>query len=282
MLSTHVRVSVCRRCVEAMPADTDERGTMIPSLKNGKDLPQVCQDAWGTDPMSGSLLDHLVIMSGGITKSMLSATAESYLHKALWELPCSCRRLNFPGDAEQEYFCPDTDTNATCDLSDQTIAQLYSHALSDTSKQATFGCGQQTFGGEHMQPYMPNLYQLGRLDLLMRLEDVDDEEPKFEEWITKNAHVAMKPMKENCTFGGVAGNVGDEGVNQGLFNPDHLKDVFAKSADLQRRTCAMFWSDYVCSAYDLPTACQDPDSWMEETFAKIFDNAPVELDGKMA
>ena len=59
--------------------------------------------------------------------------------------------------------------------------------------------------------------------------------------------------------------------------PPHLKDVFATSADLQRRTCATFWSDYVCSAArtTCPPRARTADSWMEETFQKIFGKPPI-------
>ena len=269
--------SILAECVAALPDDTYDGPHPVSNIFNATGLPQVCADAWSTSPFTHEVLPPEQFGMLGITKAMINATLDSHLHQAVWDLPCSCRHLA-EANYSQDWFCPDTDTHAACNLTDQTMAQLYSHALSDAAKAVTFGCGQQNFGGEHMFPYMPNLYHAGRIDLLMRLENVDDEEPKFEEWITKNTNKPMKPMRENCTFAGAAGNVGEAGTNKGLFNPDQLKDVTAKSVDLQRRVCAMYWSDYVCSAYELPTACQNPDSWMEATFQKIFDNAPITLD----
>ena len=50
-----------------------------------------------------------------------------------------------------------------------------------------------------MHSFMPNLYDYGRNDLPMRLQSVNDEAPRFEEWLTNQTGTKFQKLEENCT-----------------------------------------------------------------------------------
>jgi len=262
----------------------------VDSLGSMGGFPEDCKTAWLKDAFDKKSDKPLI---AGASYRMLEATLKSKLLEAVWELPCDCRVLFPDSDGKniaqngkewnyeaKSLFCPKTDTGQKCEISEQQLANLFATALSDqmTEPQTSFGCDAQRFGGEHMHPYSPLLVPAERIDFVMKLETAMDDQAKFEKELAQKG-IRVPPLKDpNCTFDAMHGNAAEKELKEELYDADKLKGAIAKSTDLQRRICLMYPHDYLCYGYKMPDACDDMDSWVEETIQRLKDGAEVIFD----
>ena len=267
-------------------------------VPHGRVLPRNCQDAWSfmlpRGPFVPGVRELPVCTAGGLTLNGTISTANSALLSALWELPARCR---LPGnhtdgsldkswkDVAQELRLPpwmckaDEDCDLPCELSDEQLASLFSHLLSDIAKTRNVGCGGELHAGEHLWPQMLHLNPVGRADVVLRLENLDEDVQRFEEWLAiTTGKPKLPPAPKGCTIDELHNNdSGDKALHPGMFNNGRLADILGRSPDLQKRVCALYYHDFVCAGYELLEACKgDLDTWLDDTFAALMNDAPVE------
>ena len=89
-------------------------------------------------------------------------------------------------------------------------------------------------------------------------------------------------MKDGCTLDELkyinnADDAASEVTQIPFHDPERLKDVVGRSADLQRRLCALYYHDFVCLGYELLDACKGPaDDWLEGAIEDLMNDAPLE------
>lgn len=241
--------------------------------------PQFCKDAWLFSPFDNATQRPTPDFTG--YKTQVAATRRTGLLAAIWKLPCSCRAAQTNAARPPvQWFCPPEDTGEECVLSDEQVAAMYGHALSTAAHSYTLGCDDLTFGGEHMMPYSNRLKAAMRIDLAMKLESVSADEERFEAYLKANG-TALPPTPPGCTFEEMHGNEGNDGIPDVMYNTAQVKAVVARSTDLQRRVCALYYQDFVCGGYSVPDACAEPTTWMSDTIDNLMSDAPVVLDGKL-
>lgn len=286
---TFLRVSptMLKSCIAAWPENlkflSDDKDIL---KENGGKWPHDCWKAWGVDPYKGTPMTRAAVF----TKAELQATSESSLLAALWELPDGCRHLDKVGPVNT--FC-DGDNHTcfeNCEVDDATMAKLYAHGLSDVAKSKMIGCEDNRFGAEHMWPVMTHIRAAVRADLVMKLETINDDTVSFEEYIQQQpgrpSDPKLRSQDPECNFDALHKNEGPDnhGLDMHLENTAQLKDVISRSPDLQQRICALYYHDYVCSAYALPEHCKgDPSTWLDKAMKDLLnDEPPAALHAKAA
>lgn len=273
-----------RSCARAWPTGVDDV-TGDPLIWNAHSKwPPLCRKAWTANAFGQPLVRGRL----HVIRSEVVATAESSLLRAIWELPAGCRVVwtdPFPDPNKTDGSMKRNWTNWLCDekreacydncaISDDQMATLFSHALSDAAKSSgVVGCGNGLFGGEHMWPQARHLAVAARADAVLRLEDVEGDVGRFEAYLEqKEGGRKLPPASENCSFAALHANEeGTQGgeVHEALTNSEQLERVLRRSPDLTRRLCALYYHDFVCNSYELPAECQGaPDEWLGGAFMR--------------
>lgn len=265
------------------------------SFPGSRPAPAACKEAWSFMLPAGTedpkTLPKICTAVGMNLNSTVS-TANSALLKALWELPARCR---LPGNetdgslngtyaeiaAEHhlpQWMCTGDQCDKACKLSDEKLAQLFSHALSDIAKTHSIGCDGQIYAGEHLWSQETHLQGVGRADVVIRLESLEEDVARFEKWLGEKMGHELPPPKEGCTLEELKVNEGtNKELPSGMFDPDRLKEIMGRSDDLQKRVCALFYHDFVCAGYELLDACKDApvSSWLGDAMHAMLTDAPV-------
>ena len=143
------------------------------------------------------------------------------------------------------------------------------------------GCSGEPFSGEHMWSEYTHLAAIGRVDAMLRLEDIEGDVKRFEQVIEKQTGTKLPEPQEGCKIEELAfiNNAQDEHsevVQIPWHDTDRLKDVLSRSADLQRRVCALYYHDFVCLGYELLEACKAPaEEWLDQALDDLVHNAPI-------
>jgi len=277
-----------RSCAAAWPAglesislDASLRDASTGAPPNGTSTwPRECHEAWATDAFTGAPKgDREPIIY--LTQSELRATAGSSFLQALWELPAACRTISRPnGDLRRQWFCEgdECDVSTPCELPDATMVALLAHALSDAARTNMGGCAPMTFGGEHLWPQLLHLAPSGRVDAVFRLESVEADSARFEAHLAEALGVASLPAAQlGCSWEALHTNDDStHGLAAGLDDEARLRALVYRSADLQRRLCALYYHDFVCGGYALLDACQAPAAeWLDAALADLLADAPL-------
>jgi len=271
--------NLMQQCLDKWPDDKQRL-----SSDTLKKMPKFCEQAWTTNAFKG--IDDPSPKVSPFDKIMIEQTVDSALLKALWELPGGCRTLSHGVSSEepQNWFCgtsdnPSCDPQAACNLDDDGMAAILIAALKDLARTTSTGCQGKTWANEHMSTIFISTGVLRDVDAVMKLENVDEEQIKFEAFIEEKSGKKLPPASENCSFAAIHGNEGVEnhGLNPELENHDLIKEVYTKSADIQQRLCVYYYQDYLCGGYEMLPACKgDPKTWMEGAMDRLVHGVPVD------
>ena len=169
-------------CLDQWPEDIDRLQGAIGHLHGD------CYNAYMIG-LDGVKDNQMTIM----TRNASIATKDSALLEHLWYLPKGCHfrhgtnmSKTFTSDTNlvasdpekyqyaDPWVCSGDDCRSKCEISDQTYAELFSHALSDAAKVSPVGCSVTgLFAGEHMWPQIYHLWSAGRADYTLRLETLE-------------------------------------------------------------------------------------------------------------
>ena len=285
-------------CADAWPEGLDDIVNDPSIFFENSTWPQICRDAWTLSITHGKL-DTRVERHHGVdtnvtnmtkiqlTKEILLTTKDSSLYNALWELPDGCRQVGrtvfsttnpVTGavEAGTTWFCEGDQCRDECTLTEHQLATLFSKALSDAAKQNQLGCGSPMFGNEHMWPQVLHTHRAGRADAVIRLEHVDEDEPRFEKLLAARLGRALPPVQENCSLSSIHNGASDTLVEPAISNNTGLASIMSRSPTMQRRVCALYYHDFVCGGYELPPACKEPtELWLADTISDLMNDAPV-------
>ena len=85
----------------------------------------------------------------------------------------------------------------------------------------------------------------------------------------------LPPAEEGCDIAELHENLGTV-LEPAVANMTMVKGIFRQSPDLQRRVCAFYWHDFVCTGYELPPACQAPTSeWLDDAMNALLEDRPL-------
>ena len=273
-----------KACLAAWPpglTDIYYDGTIRNPRGPTSSWPNFCREAWTTNPYTGQPIHEIIHM----TKSELSAAANSQLLDQLWRLPGGCRKLtvldaNGTVTESHTWWCPQNrpDCQAKCTVSEEQMVTLFSAVLSDAARSMTVGCDQMMWAGEHMWPQSTHISSAGRTDAVMRLENLGQDSLNFEKFLEAKQGNPLPPAPANCSVANIHENDGVLGhIDDALVNSTLLSEIIQRSPDLQRRICALYYHDYVCLGYELPIACTAPtNEWLDAAVDSLLVNSPVQ------
>ena len=175
--------SALNACIDQWPEDVEMLEDAIPHFSGD------CKTAFTTEAQKGTPLADKPVA----TRNQTIATKDSALLEHLWYLPKGCHFSQVDLNMSKTYtndvnkilaepdlhhyadpwVCGGDDCREACEISDQQYAELLSHALSDTAKANTLGCGSDLFAGEHMLPQIYHIAHVGRVDYTLRLENLE-------------------------------------------------------------------------------------------------------------
>ena len=287
-------------------------GSAPGSASGASALPKDCSDAWKwsgmpdslpTSPFASNIAPPGMCTVQGMTLNMTTQTAESSLLAGLWELPARCRLAGnhslerdgsfnmysnqswsdiVAGGVPSWMCADDADCDAPCELSDQELANLFAHALSDQAAAKGIGCDGETYGGEHMWDQMLHLDPAARADVVLRLEELEDDIDRFEKMLQDLRGRQLPEPTEECSIENISINAGEDWtstvsqVQPTLYDPKRLMAILDRSPDLQRRVCAVYYMDFVCLGYDLLDACTGhPSEWLDDAMDAALSDAPI-------
>jgi len=202
--------------------------------------------------------------------ALMKETANSYLFRALWNLPSECRVHTF------ENF--DLDGLQVNCFSELDLGMLLVNALADQAG-LLVGCNRNNFfAAEHLWPQQIHYHSAGRVDAAMRVETLLDDASRVEALIESRLGKPLPPAQPGCSLSEINTNDVSQ-VAKVLVNRSRLASALARSSDLQRRLCALYYHDFACHDYELLPACKAPaTTWMEGSMRALLTNAPIEWD----
>jgi len=112
----------------------------------------------------------------------------------------------------------------------------------------------------------------------MRVETLLDDASRVEALIESRLGKPLPPAQPGCSLSEINTNDVSQ-VAKVLVNRSRLASALARSSDLQRRLCALYYHDFACHDYELLPACKAPaTTWMEGSMRALLTNAPIEWD----
>lgn len=273
-------------CADAWPEGLDDIVHDPTIFDANSTWPAICREAW-TLTLNHQEQESKMKTKIQLTKENLLATKNSSLYNALWALPPGCRQIGrtlwestneTTGEKEEgtTWFCEGSHCRDECQLTEYELATLFAKGLSDAARQFQLGCDSQSFGNEHMWPQVMHTHRAGRADAIIRLEHADEDEPRFDELLSKRLGHKIPPAPPNCTLSTMHRGGQDTLVEPAINNASAFKSIVARSPTLQRRICALYYHDFVCGGYELPPACKQPTGlWLASTIRDLMLDAPV-------
>merc|ERR1712216_443267 len=133
------------------------------------------------------------------------------------------------------------------------LGRLLANALADQAA-LLVGCNRNNFfAAEHLWPQQIHYHSAGRVDAAMRVEAL----------IESRLGKPLPPAQPGCSLSEINTNDVSQ-VAKVLVNRSRLASALARSSDLQRRLCALYYHDFACHDYELLPACKAPaTTWME-------------------
>jgi len=275
-------------CLKSWPANLQDDAHTSRELKSMSGFPDKCKESWLTNAVGKELKEPEMSMQYHMAVNMQS----SKMLKSIWEdLSCSCRVLFPTLDGKtyrdngkewtyeaKSWYCEND--GSKCTVSQETIGQMYAYALADQQLETMtpMGCQMPTYAGEHMHPFHGQAVTASRIDFVLKLESMTDDMNAFEDKLKELGHPMPALKDPNCTFENMHDNAEEPALDEELYDPHKLEYAIGNSTDLQRRICLAYVHDYLCYGYAMPTACDDMDSWAEETSQRLLNGDPVIYD----
>lgn len=279
-------------CADHWPSDLTDIRDDVTIWQYKSAWPAACRDAWTKDPISKKGMRKELQQQ--LTKNELVGTQRSSLLKALYtELPDGCTQLHDPYEPFVEgisptttWWCEQDNCTARCEVPEATMASLLGHALSDAAQQNMLGCGDWMYGSDHLWPQLMDVARPGRADAMLRYESLEVDANRLETLLAHRLGKPLPPAKDGCSIAELRSKSNPrEGfamLEPGLANSTMAQEVLSKSPDLQRRICALYYHDFVCSGYELLPACKAPMSlWLAKAVDDLLSDAPINYIGSV-